>query len=426
MEKLICESTYFYGSYEENPQTYRVKFRLKDYVDGELLQKAAELAIKRYPYYAVKCSRTEQEYVLEKNDEPFVVYRTGEPIELGGEASNGYLLAISYWEDLIWLNVFHGLADGCGTMRFMRTLLYYYCQQRYDSSLPADGVQINDGSIPQSEWDNPYIKIMSGERRLPDEDEIAVKVKTPSNSPALSLFDDSRITLSSRKCYQLRLSEKQVIQYCRTQDGTPGVLFSLLMSRAIDKLNPQNERPIISGMAMNLRPALNAPMYKGSSITLAYLPYSGKIKDKPFAQQATAFRGKLLLLSDHNRLLAGIKNSAKLYSAIAQIPTVEGKKQFMQKLMSSYKNTSTFGVSYVGPAKLGAAERYVTETEVENAGESIFIEVTAVNGSFFLNITQQWQENLYFDAFCEELSAIGFEYELLYCGEQKVTKVNLP
>ncbi|MCI7760385.1 MAG: hypothetical protein MSH49_10220, partial [[Eubacterium] saphenum] len=90
------------------------------------------------------------------------------------------------------------------------------------------------------------------------------------------------------------------------------------------------------------------------------------------------------------------------------------------------KNTSTFGVSYVGPAKLGAAERYVTETEVENAGESIFIEVMAVNGSFFLNITQQWQENLYFDAFCEELSAIGFEYELLYCGEQKVTKVNLP
>ena len=61
------------------------------------------------------------------------------------------------------------------------------CQQRYDSSLPADGVQINDGSIPQSEWDNPYIKIMSGERRLPDEDEIAVKLKTPRKSPALIL-----------------------------------------------------------------------------------------------------------------------------------------------------------------------------------------------------------------------------------------------
>ena len=98
----------------------------------------------------------------------------------------------------------------------------------------------------------------------------------------------------------------------------------------------------------------------------------------------------------------------------------------MQKLMSSYKNNSTFEVSYVGPAKLGAAERYVTEAELENAGEGIMIEVMAANGSFFLNIMQQWQENLYFDAFCEELSEIGFDYELLYCGEQKVTKVNLP
>lgn len=286
--------TYFYGSYEENPQTFRVKFRLKDSVDGELLQKAAELALSRYPYYAVQCSRSEQEYFLEKNNKTFLVSHTSEPIELGGEASNGYLLAISFSEDLIWLNVFHGLADGCGTMRFARTLLYYYCQQRYDASLPADGVLINDGFIPQSEWYNPYIKIMSGERRLPNEDEISVRVKAPSGS-ALSLFDDPRITLSSRKCYQLRLSEKQVIQYCRTQDGTPAVLFSLLMSRAIDKLNPHNDHPILTGIAINLRPALGAPMYKGSSITLGYLPYSGKIKDKPFVQQATALRGKLLL-----------------------------------------------------------------------------------------------------------------------------------
>ena len=426
MEKIICESTYFYGSYEENPQTYRVRFRLIDSVDGEILQEAADNTIKRYPYYAVRCSRNEQEYVLEKNDEPFVVRHTNEPIELGGEASNGYLLAISYWQDTVWINVFHGLADGCGTMRFARTLLYYYCRQRYDASLPADDIQVNEGSIPQYEWDNPYIKIMSGERKLPNEDEIAVKVKTPNDSPALSLFDDPRITLSSRKCYQLRLSEKQVIQYFRTQDGTPGVLFSLLMSRAIDKLNPQNKRPIVSGIAINLRPALNAPLYKGSPIAIAYLPYIGKIKDKPFVQQATAFRGRLLLLSDNNRLLAGVNSSKKLYSAIAQIPTVDGKKQFMQKLMSSYKNNSTFEVSYVGPAKLGATERYVSEAELENAGEGIMIEVMAANGSFFLNIMQQWQENLYFDAFCEELSEIGLDYELLYCGEQKVAKVSLP
>ena len=38
--KIICESTYFYGSCEESPNTFRIKFRLKDTVDGKLLQKA--------------------------------------------------------------------------------------------------------------------------------------------------------------------------------------------------------------------------------------------------------------------------------------------------------------------------------------------------------------------------------------------------
>ena len=136
---------------------------------------------------------------------------------------------------------------------------------------------------------------MSGERSLPDFEDVAVKLKTDGGAAALSLFNDTRVTFSKRKHYQLRVSEKQVVQYCRTNDGTPGVLFSLLMSRAIDKLNPENELPIISGIAINLRPALNATMYKGSPLGLAPLIYEGKIKSKSFSQQATVFRGRLLL-----------------------------------------------------------------------------------------------------------------------------------
>lgn len=426
MEKIICESTYFYGSCEESPNTFRIKFRLKDTVDGKLLQKSAERALKRYPYYSVQCVISGQEYTLEPNSEPFVVVNTAEPIELGGKTNNGYLLAVSYSQDTVWFNMFHGLADGCGTMRFARTVLYYYCCERYDASLPSDGILVDEHDIPQEEWDNPYIQIMNGERSLPDFEDVAVKLKTDGGAAALSLFNDPRIAFSKRKHYQIRVSEKQVVQYCRTNDGTPGVLFSLLMSRAIDKLNPENELPIISGIAINLRPALNAPMYKGSPIGIAPLIYEGKIKSKSFSQQATVFRGRLLLLSDNERLLAGVNNSKKLYAAVGQIPTLAGKRQMMQGLLNSYKNATTFQVSYVGPANMGAVAQYVTEAEVENAGEGIMIEVMAVNGSFYLDIMQQWQEDLYFNAFCEELSSLGFDYELLDSGEQKIVKVDLP
>ena len=98
----------------------------------------------------------------------------------------------------------------------------------------------------------------------------------------------------------------------------------------------------------------------------------------------------------------------------------------MQGLLNSYKNATTFQVSYVGLANMGAVAQYVTEAELENAGEGIMIEIMAVNGAFYLDFMQQWQEDLYFNAFCEELSSLGFDYELLDSGEQKIVKVDLP
>lgn len=81
---------------------------------------------------------------------------------------------------------------------------------------------------------------------------------------------------------RLRIRQKDLMQYCREQDGTPGVVTSLLLARAVDSVNPGNTKPIVTGMAMNLRPALEAPDYMGSPIGITYLSYDGKLKEKPF------------------------------------------------------------------------------------------------------------------------------------------------
>ena len=121
---------------------------MKDAVNGHLLQLAAAQALQRYPYYAVRCVSDGREYLLEPHSEPIAVHNTPKPVALGGEESNGYLLAVSYWEDKIWVNLYHGLTDATGALNFGRTLLYYYCRAMYDPNLSADGVRINDGPIP--------------------------------------------------------------------------------------------------------------------------------------------------------------------------------------------------------------------------------------------------------------------------------------
>ena len=59
----------------------------------------------------------------------------------------------------------------------------------------------------------------------------------------------------------------------------------------------------------------------------------------------------------------------------------------------------------------------------ENA---IMIEIMSSNGYFFLDFVQQWQEELYFEAFCQQLTLQGIPYEWEGVEAHRVSAVELP
>ena len=431
MERIICEGLEFYRDMRKHSPTFRISLHMRDAVDGSILQRAADASLQRYPYYAVRCRAQDGAYFLEPCDAPFAVRRTQEPVPLGGAQAGGYLLAVSYRADTIALDVFHGLTDGQGALEFMRTLLYSYCRERYDRTLPSDGIRTSETVTPEllaREWDNPYERLMSGELVMPSAEEILIKAKWAPEKPALCLLEDPRITRSEPVCYTLRIPEQALMRYCRAQDGTPGVILSLLMSRAIDSLHPGNDRPIVAGMAMNLRPALDAPLYKGSPLSLALLPYTERIRSKPFDQQATLYRGRLILAADKERLQAGIGASLPLYHMLERIPTLEGKRQLVAQVLERYAGAATFQFSYPGPSRLGAAEPFVRSASLANdtVGNTLLLELMATGGDFCLTFAQEWRESLYFDALCRELSAQDIPFELLGQGPLRLCGACLP
>lgn len=413
MQKIVSEGMYYYTVNPSVPETFRIVLKLKDTVDGILLQNAADCALKRYPYYAVCCQKNEKEYYYEPNKKTFRVLNTKEPVKLGGKASNGYLMALSYYDDTIYLNVFHGMTDATGAMRFLRTLTYYYCCARYDANLSAEGIWINNNEkIPEEEFENPYLSILKGERILPKPD---MTINPPKTEKAWNLLQDSRIHRSSQISYRVKISEPNLMKYCRDQDGTPAVVLSLLLSHAINKLNPKITQPIVTGMAVNLRSALDAPKYFGSPLGMTFLSYNESIRKLPFIAQATAYRGILFLSSDRDHLLAELNNSCKLYKMLDELPTIEMKRQLACKVRDGLLGKATFVVSYMGPSHMGAVEPYIKELELENDAynNGIVLELMTANGYFFLNFIQEWQENLYFQAFCKELEEYNISYEVL-------------
>ena len=104
------------------------------------------------------------------------------------------------------------------------------------------------------------------------------------------------------------------------------------------------------------------------------------------------------------------------------------KKAAAQKVLNARLGTTSFAVSYMGPARLGAVEQYVKEIRLLNeAGKNaIMIEIMSSNGYFFLDFVQQWQEELYFEAFCQQLTLQGIPYEWEGVEAHRVPAVELP
>ena len=50
------------------------------------------------------------------------------------------------------------MTDGIGAYEVVRTLLYYYCSERYNVRLKEEGIRLAGDEIRVEEWDDPVVK----------------------------------------------------------------------------------------------------------------------------------------------------------------------------------------------------------------------------------------------------------------------------
>lgn len=126
---------------------FRLSATLSTPIDGGLLQVAAEETFLRFPYYKVKLGKNFFEYDLVRNDAPFIVVKNDGLIlaPIDWKKNNDYLLEISYLDNEIILETFHGLGDGLSMTEFLKTLIYnYLCL--------TDGCLANDGAVMSGDF----------------------------------------------------------------------------------------------------------------------------------------------------------------------------------------------------------------------------------------------------------------------------------
>lgn len=126
--------TIFYGAYAGPGATFdiRVRFDLKQNINLQKLQKAADKAMRAYPEFAVRPVLHEGRVCYEKNDAPVVLAPDdGKCRYFGTDDTNGYLFLFLYGEKHLTFSLFHSQTDAHGMICFLVTVMWNYLVEMF-------------------------------------------------------------------------------------------------------------------------------------------------------------------------------------------------------------------------------------------------------------------------------------------------------
>lgn len=419
MENFFCDTLDYYCLSDQISKSFRYIVRMKDDIDGEALRQAIDKTMVRYPYLKKRIVADEKGYSLTSNDLPIVVKESDEPLTLCGAESNYHLFGLTYYGQNIFFNNVHALFDGRGRGPMLHTLMYYYAQLRYDEDVDMPGVWLEDSPIDPAEYFDPFTQ------PLPESDGSLPMPEIPSR--AMRLEEMGHVIHTQQHQHFIRINEKDLMSICKSNDGTPNTILALLMSRAIDKLHPDSQYPIIGQVYCDYRHLVGGEKSHRNMVTTLPLVYEKSMRHMPLETQNTIFRGKILYLSDPSILLNTVKNTRDACAMINSLPTLQDKLAATAQGMEAFFKQTTFGISYSGKKSFGSVDKHISSLYPagEPKGIGILMEVTAADGWFYVVFMQDWREDIYFNAFLKEIVSLGLDFDLLFSSEAHAPKFSL-
>lgn len=384
--------------------TVRLKLRLRDKIDCDILKEAVGKTRQRYPYFCVRMKKNDKNFFYEDNPAPIAVLHTDSRIMLNTEETNFHVWCVCYNEDRLCLDFYHGITDGAGMYTVLATLLYYYCEKRYGVT-DHTGIRTLDDPILPEETIDPM-------EQLPPPD--LSGRQAPEAVPVFSLAEDAGLTQSSPQIWDIEIPEAAFVSFSSANDASPGTMISILFARAIDALYPKREKVIVSRYSVNARPMLNAEKTHHNCLSGVTFPYTDRVKALPFENQCTVHRGATFIQSYASKVRDELTVVAGFARSMLQgLPTLEAKKQAFGQLMSRGDTAYTYIVSYVGQWKLKALSPYILEfcTHVPSANPLV-IEIAAVNRKIFLSVHQTFKEDYIIKSFLRQLEENGIYFRI--------------
>lgn len=107
---LFSEYRTLYALNWGQPWVMRLRVRMRDLIDAEAMRYAVDCAMRRYPYFCVELQK-DDEYYLAENTRPVVISSSLHGVALNTAESNYHLIAFSYTDNWIIMDIAHAITD---------------------------------------------------------------------------------------------------------------------------------------------------------------------------------------------------------------------------------------------------------------------------------------------------------------------------
>jgi len=228
---------------------YRLSVVLKEEVEPQILQRALDLTLPRFPTYKAAIRKGVFWRYLEPNNRPgpFVQEDVKNPCQpMHFKANNRYLVRVYYYGKRIALEAHHSLGDGTGGMCVLQTLTATYLRLLGHKEIANGGFVLDINEEPdKEELEDAYMRYANARVCPPRLGEKAYRVRG-TKEPFYTLNIIDGILSVSEVMAVAKKYNATITEYLNSV-----LLYALLQKQEDDR--PVKLRPVKIAMPVNLR-----------------------------------------------------------------------------------------------------------------------------------------------------------------------------
>ena len=389
---------------------YRMKVTLKEVVDVTLLQEALLRVSERIPTFRCTLKAGAFWWYLDRcNVDPEV--RALKPLkDFSFDEQDGLLYRVSAKGCCIFLDVFHALADGTGSMVFLMTLTGEYLRRRYGVEIPYNQLVLDPKDHPvYAEVEDSFKSVFSGRHGQLEKNVDAYHIK------------GSVLPHSTVKDLRVVLSSDEVKNLCRQYDCTVTEFLTAAMIWALQEEHKadsdRRRRSVLKvSVPVNLRPLYGSRTVRnfssyvnlGVDVKDGYLSFEQMVEAIK-AQKAHDMQQELL----ESKIAANVELEEMLLVRLLPLRIKHPIIDIINLLHGDRFISQT--LSNMGQLKVPAAlYPYIKDVDFmlgRQRGNSGAVSCLGYNGKLYIHLTRKIAEAHFENAFVRQLSALGLSVD---------------